>query len=192
MWPVLFIALGWVLYRKYEGKPILPDLFSRGFKSGASLAHISTPQGDIVVAIPNDTQVLSAGDPNGTPANVFTLGSASGSVAVTIPNDTPVAHPMAAADAGLLEPRALSLALALSGQSDLSIHAPRSLSSSTNPANPGGPGAGGGDAGKLVSALFGNLEPFDRYNGAGPNYEYTDDLDVPRSTSLSRIRFEAR
>ena len=196
MWPLL-VALGWVLLRTYQGKPILPDILSRGFKSGAQLAHIQTPQGGVLVAIPNDTQVLPAGDPNGHPAEVFTLGSVTGSVTVTIPKDTPIADPRAAASAGILSPMAaMSFAQVLNSRDALG--APRGLSSDTNPASPpANGGAGGGDAGFLASvtgsaALFGSLEPFDRYNGAGPNYEYTDDIDVPRSTSLSRIRFEAR
>lgn len=194
MWYALALV-GWVVLRHFQGKPILPEWFvGTSFKSGAALASIPTPNGNALVAIPADTPVLSPGDPSGHPAEVFTLGSGGGgSVTVTIPQDTPIAHPMAAANAGLLEPRTLSLALALAGQSDVSIHAPRSLSSNNNPAAPpSGGGAGGGNAGSLAAALMGDFDMFDPWAGAGPHLEYPQDLDVPRSTSMSRVRFESR
>src|SRR5258706_1439809 len=150
MW-LLAIPLGWLLLRLYQGKRIIPDILSRGFKGGAELAHIQTPAGGVLVAIPRDTQILASGDPNGHPAQVFTLGSVSGSVTVTIPKDTPIADPTAAANAGILSPMAAMTFTQMLNSRD-ALGAPRSLSSDSNPgAPPANGGSGGGDAGYLAS-----------------------------------------
>lgn len=188
MWYAL-AALGWVLLRRYQGKPILPEWPFHAFKNGAALVAAPTANGHVIVAVPADTPLLSPGDPNGAPVLAQTP---QGVVQITIPQTTVIAAPSSLA------------ASAFAPATDTSIHAPRylsgdilvcerrSLSSSDNPAAPPGTGgAGGGDAGRLAAAM-GSFEVFDPNNGAGPNYEYPDDLDVPRSTSLSRVQFRAR
>lgn len=93
-----------------------------------------------------------------------------------VPCNTPAMHPAAAAAEGLLSPQCtLAIARALA------------------PIAPA-PGLSNKNSGSAErhAAMMGNFDMFDPFNGVGPNYEFPDDIDVPRSTSMSRIEFNAR